>query len=169
MEELKALFENGTLDYDTFTAKVTESGLKLANLASGGYVDINKFTKLKKELDDYKASGESKNADYEALKTEIETLKAEKLEASQINEVARAGVDEKFRKFVWAEAKALVDEKTDFSMALKNYLKENNQFVETAVKGGVFRMGSQVDLKDGKGTPKSTNDKMNKILRGAEK
>lgn len=167
MEELKALFENGTLDYDAFEKKASENGIKLANLASGAYVDVNKFTKLKKEFDEYKATGDSKNAEYEALKAEIETLKAEKLEAQKLNAISSAGVGEKFRKFVLTEVSELVDEKTDFETALKNYLKDNEQFIEQK-QTNVFRFGSQVKLENGE-TPKNTSQKMNKILRGVEK
>lgn len=168
MEELKALFENGTLDYDAFEKKVAESGLKLANLASGNYVDVNKFTKLKKEFDDYKVTGDSKSAEYEALKSEIETLKSEKIAAERLSEVSGAGVGEKFRKFVLAEVTPLVDDKTDFSTALKSYLKDNEQFIEQK-NTNVFRVNSQINLKNGSDAPKNTSVKMNKILRGAEK
>lgn len=170
MEELKALFEDGAIDYDTFEQKLAESGLKLANLSGGGYVDINKYAKLKQQFDEYKTQNDvSQYADYDDLKAEIEMLKAEKLEASQLHDLASAGVDEKFRKFVLAEVRPLVNENTDFKTALEGYLKENNQFVTAARAGGVFRMGSQLDLKGGAGVPKNTSEKMNRILRGESK
>lgn len=169
MEELKALFGDGAIDYATFEQKLAESGLKLANLSTGGYVDINKYAKLKQQFDEYKAQNDvSQYADYDDLKAEIETLKAEKLEASLLHELASAGVDEKFRKFVLAEVKPLVNESVDFKTALAGYLKENSQFVSSGT-GGVFRIGSQIDLKGGASVPKNTSEKMNRILRGESK
>ena len=169
MDELQELFGEGALNYADFSAKLSEHGIKLANIKAGGYVDKAKFDKLSSEFAKYKTDNDvSKYADYDSIKTELEQLKAEKADAELAKEVAAANVDAKFQKFVMAEVKALVTEKKDFKACLADYLKENQQFVVNTQRQGVFRKGSQPNFDDGgKGGAPSTDKKMNDILRGA--
>ena len=169
MDELQELFGEGALNYADFSAKLSEHGIKLANIKAGGYVDKAKFDKLSSEFAKYKTDNDvSKYADYDSIKTELEQLKAEKADAELAKEVAAANVDAKFQKFVMAEVKALVTEKKDFKACLADYLKENPQFVVNTQRQGVFRKGSQPNFDDGgKGGAPSTDKKMNDILRGA--
>lgn len=43
MDFLKDLFNDGQLDYDTFSSKITEKGIKLVDLSKGDYVSKNKY------------------------------------------------------------------------------------------------------------------------------
>lgn len=169
MDELQELFGDGTLSYADFSAKLNEQGIKLANIKAGGYVDKGKYDKLAGEYAKYKQENDvSKYADYEALKEELEKLKAEKADAELAKEVAAANVDAKFQKFVMSEVKPLVTDKKDFKACLADYLKENPQFVVNSQRQGVFQKGSQPNFDDGaKGGAPSTDKKMNDILRGA--
>lgn len=171
MDELKALFGDGTIDYATFESKLTESGISLANLASGQYVAKGKFDKLQNDFAKYKAENDvSKYADYDQVVAERDSLKAEKEEAALATQVAAAGVNEKFRKFVLAEVKANVTKDRDFKTCLENYIKDNPQFTEQEKNGGFFSKGSStVDLKGNETAEKNTNKKMNEILRGVRK
>lgn len=169
MDELQELFGDGALSYADFSAKLNEHGIKLANIKAGGYVDKGKYDKLAGEYAKYKQENDvSKYADYDAIKTELETLKAEKADAELAKEVAAANVDVKFQKFVMSEVKPLVTDKKDFKACLADYLKENPQFVVNTQRQGVFQKSSQPNFDDSnKGGAPSTNKKMNEILRGA--
>ncbi len=171
MDELQELFGEGTLSYADFSAKLNEHGIKLANIKAGGYVDKGKYDKLAGEFAKYKTDNDvSKYADYDTIKTELETLKAEKADAELAKEVAAANVDAKFQKFVMSEVKPLVTEKKDFKACLAEYLKENPQFVVNTQRQGVFQKSSQPNFDDGgAGGAPSTNKKMNEILRGVRK
>ena len=169
MDELQELFGDEALNYADFTAKLSEKGIKLANIKAGGYVDKGKYDKLAGEYAKYKQENDvSKYADYDTLKAELEKLKAEKEEAEFVAKVAEAKVDAKFQKFVVAEVKPLVSDKKDFKTCLDEYLKENPQFVENIQRRGVIRSGSQVSLDEGSGAgAKNINQKMNDFIRGA--
>ena len=171
MDELQELFGDEALNYADFSAKLSEKGIKLANIKAGGYVDKGKYDKLAGEFAKYKTDNDvSKYADYDAVKAELEQLKAEKADAELAKEVAAANVDAKFQKFVMSEVKPLVTEKKDFKACLAEYLKENPQFVVNTQRQGVFQKGSQPNFDDGgAGGAPSTNKKMNEILRGVRK
>lgn len=169
MDELQELFGDEALNYADFSAKLSEKGIKLANIKAGGYVDKGKYDKLAGEYAKYKQENDvSKYADYDTLKAELEKLKAEKEEAEFVAKVAEAKVDAKFQKFVVSEVKPLVSDKKDFKTCLDEYLKENPQFVENVQRRGVIRSGSQVSLDEGSGAgAKNINQKMNDFIRGA--
>ena len=169
MDELQELFGDEALNYADFSAKLSEKGIKLANIKAGGYVDKGKYDKLAGEYAKYKQENDvSKYADYDTLKEELEKLKAEKEEAEFVAKVAEAKVDAKFQKFVVSEVKPLASDKKDFKTCLDEYLKENPQFVENVQRRGVIRSGSQVSLDEGSGAgAKNINQKMNDFIRGA--
>lgn len=171
MEELKELFGEGSLDFNAFQTKVAEKGYKLANLASGAYVDKNKYDKLNNDFAKYKTENDvSKYADYDSLKSEIEQLKTEKIENEMMSKVVAKNVNEKFRKFVMSEVKGLVTEQKDFDTCLKEYLETNKQFVEVPKKQAVFQKGNSADDMQGRSQGQETvNKKMNDLLRGARK
>lgn len=171
MDELQELFGDGTLSYSDFTEKLNEHGIKLANIKAGGYVDKGKYDKLAGEFAKYKTENDvSKYADYDSIKTELEQLKAEKADAERVQEVATAGVDVKFQKFVMSEVKSRVTEEKDFKTCLAEYVKENQQFVVAPYRQNVFQRGSQANIEgEGKSSQNSTSKKMNEILRGVRK
>ena len=98
--------------------------------------DFNNFEKkLKKQ---YKEKYKGYDEWLESQKTEAEkqaevlkeneTLKNKILELENIQVVANAGVDSKFQKFVFSEVSGL---EGDFEENLKDYIKENPQFLQT--------------------------------------
>lgn len=167
MDELKTLFGEDSLDYATFESKLTESGINLANLASGGYVAKSKFEKLQSDFAKYKTENDiSKYADYESIKSELETLKTEKIEREFLDKVVKSGVTEKFQKFVLSEVKPLVTEQKDFDACLKDYLTNNKQFTEAEKQKGFFQKGSSsTNLHGGEPSTKDLGKKINEILR----
>ena len=170
MDELQELFGDEALNYADFSAKLSEKGIKLANIKAGGYVDKAKFDKLSAEFAKYKTDNDvSKYADYDTIKTELEQLRAEKADAELAKEVAEANVDVKFQKFVMSEVKPLVTQQKDFKTCLAEYLKANSQFVVNTQRQGVFQKGSQAIFEGGGEPAKTTNAKMNAILRGVRK
>lgn len=156
MEELKNIFGENALNYETFMAKITESGIKLVNLKSGGYVDKNKFEKLQTEFEKYKTDNDiSKYSDYEEIKAENEKLKSEKAENELFAHLSEANIDDRFKKFVLSEVKPLVSKDKDFKTALSEYIKDNSQFLkqepitpETAPQP-TFKFGSQENIEKG--------------------
>lgn len=168
MDELKTLFGSDSLDYATFEQKLGEAGINLANLAGGGYVAKGKYDKLAGEYAKYKADNDpSKYADYDSIKAERDTLKAEKAERELSAKVTAAGVGERFTKFVMSEVSALVTDKKDFDTALKEYLAANPQFAEQEQPRGFFSRGSTApNMQGGDEGKKTINQKMNNLLRG---
>lgn len=170
MEELQALFGDGSLSYNEFEQKLTEAGetIKLANLKSGNYVDKAKFEKLEKGLEDYKtkySALEESTKGYTELQTKFDDVSKKYEEllgkqeiAEKMGKIKSANVEDRFAKFVYSEVNALIDDKTDFQTALTKYLKENAQFVN----GG---KSTYVDLQNGLGGQKSDNAKINEQIR----
>lgn len=176
MEEMfKSFFgEDGTasIDYATFTDALTKSGMKLADINRGEYVAKAKYEKAVGDYAKYKADNDiSRYADYDSIKEELAALKAEKAENEMLQAIAQKNVDEKFRRFVASEVKGLVTDGKKFETALDEYLKQNPQFVTNPKNErtrGVVKIGSSGDLERGKsGAEKTTNEKMNRLLRGA--
>lgn len=85
----------------------------------------------------------------ETLK-ENETLKARIIELENQSVVANAGVDSKFQKFVLSEVSQM---KGDFEDNLKDYLKDNSQYLQT---------------KETVETPKTTGVAVQKINENAD-
>lgn len=85
----------------------------------------------------------------ETLK-ENETLKARIIELENQSVVANAGVDSKFQKFVLSEVSQM---KGDFEDSLKDYLKDNSQYLQT---------------KETVETPKTTGVAVQKINENAD-
>lgn len=173
MEELRTIFGEESLTFDAFQEKLTASGMKLADISKGEYIGKGKYDKLSADFAKYKSENDiSKYADYDTLKAENETLKAEKLENEQMNILASKNVGEKFRKFVLTEIKANVNGQKDFDTALTEYLAENEQFItkkeEPKNTTGFFRFGSQVDVANGTKPAESAVEKFNNQIRGVK-
>lgn len=73
MDFLKSLFENGAIDWDTFSAGVTEKGYKLADLATGKYVDKRKFETEVKKGETLQEQLTARDTDIANLKTQLES------------------------------------------------------------------------------------------------
>lgn len=106
----------------TFTQEeVNAMVLKEVNKVTKKYegVDMKKY----KEWEESQKTNEEKYAD---ILKENEKLKNDLAYAENKSVVANAGVDSKFQKFVLSEV-SLMD--GDFEENLKNYLKENSQYL----------------------------------------
>lgn len=167
--------EDGTasIDYPTFSEALSKSGLKLVDVNSGEYVSKAKYERVLNEYNQYKTNNDiSKYADYDTIREELEALKAEKADNELAKAVASKNVDERFVRFVISEVKSLVTEDFDFETALNEYLKQNPQFLINPKKErtqGVIKIGSSGELEQGSGHKnRTTNDRMNKILRGVK-
>lgn len=168
MEELKALFGDGALTYGELESKLKESNIELANLKKGEYVSKGKLDRINSEYKDLQARYtelQKGTENYENLKTELETLKSEKLTNEQLKIIRDARVDEKFSKFVLNEVKSQLKENEKFEDVLNAYVKENQHFLTT--RQNVFKQGASMqDLEHGNGVDdKNTNQIMNSILR----
>ena len=105
------------------------------------------------DLKKYKEWEESQKTDSEKqqeILQENETLKKQLAIAENKSVVANAGVDSKFQKFVLSEVSEM---EGDFEDNLKDYLKENPQFliskVETPKSNGVATQKISDDADDG--------------------
>lgn len=172
MEELKALFGEGSLNYDEFEQKLGEAGetIKLANLKSGAYVDKAKFDKVEKGLEDYKTKysaleestkgfGELQSK-FEDISKKYEELLSKQEVADKMEKVKGANVDDEFAEFVYSKVEALTNDDKDFQTALDEYLAEHKQYLKGAITKNTY-----VNLENGIGTPKSANEKMNDFIR----
>lgn len=105
--------------------------MKLANLSSGKYVDIDKFTKREKELNDLKTKYadyddlKTKTTDYETIKSEYETLKNESKKRGFLDKLAELKVDKDFAEFVLTK----VEPNEKFEENAKEFLKNNPKFL----------------------------------------
>lgn len=172
MEELKALFGDGSLSYDEFEQKLGEAGetIKLANLKSGAYVDKAKFEKLEKGLEDYKtkySALEESTKGFDELKSQFDDVSNKYNEllgkqevAEKMDKIKGANVDDEFAEFVYSKVEALTNDDKDFQTALDEYLGEHKQYLK-----GALTKNTYVNLENGVGTPKSANEKMNDFIR----
>lgn len=167
MEELKTLFDGGSLSYDEFTAKCKEQKIELANIGNGGYVSrekLNKEIAKTAELREQYNQLVNGTKDYDANMKELETLRAEKENQGFMDKISGAKIDNKYAKFVLSEIKSQVTEENKFDDVLAKYVKENPQFLTT--RTGVFTKGTSTpDLESGSEPTKSINEQMNDIFR----
>lgn len=169
MEELKALFGEGSLSYEEFEQKLGESNdIKLANLKSGNYVDKAKYEKLEKSHNEWqtkysaleeqtKGYGELQTS-YDNLKLDYDALISKQDETNKMSMINSSNVNPKFARFVYTEVQSMVNDNKDFQSALSEYLKDNKEFLNTP-------KGSYVNLEQGNVVPMSANEKMNKFIR----
>ena len=169
MEELKSLFGEGSLTYEEFSQKLGEAkDIKLTNLKAGNYVDKAKYEKLEQNNKEWEAkystlSESTKGYEelqntYEALKVEYDALKNKQDESEKMSLINASNVNPKFAKFIYSEVSSQVNESKDFKTALSEYLKENKDFLNTP-------KSTFVNLEQGNTQPKTTNEKMNNLIR----
>lgn len=169
-EGLKQFFGedgNTAITYEQLSKGIAEKGIKLADLSLGGYVDKNKFDDQVRKFNDYKAKNDvSKYADYDDIKTELEALKTEKADRELMTKLSGKNVKPEFQEFVLSKIKANVNDQVTFDKAMEDYLKENAQYIEVEDKGNkkIFK-NSSVQLDNGTGEKKDTNQKMNALFR----
>lgn len=164
--DLKALFGEDALNYEQFTAKITEQGIKLADLSTSTYVDKGKLEKQiasNKELQ-AKYDELAKNTEnYEAITKELNELKEEKVTNGYFEQIRNAKVDDKFSKFVLSEIRGSMKEGEKFEDVLGKYVKENPQYL--MAKQGAVQFNSP-NLENGGSLPtKSENEIINDLIR----
>lgn len=88
MEFLKGLFENGALDWDTFSKVVGEKGYKIADLSQGGYVSKNKYdddlNAKTNQINDLTGQINQRNTDLQALQEKMNNAEGD---TAKINEL----------------------------------------------------------------------------------
>ena len=103
-----------------------------------------------KAFNEWKESQKTEEDKKNEILLENETLKKQLIIAENKSVVANAGVDSKFQKFVLSEVSEM---EGDFEDNLKDYLKENPQFliskVETPKSNGVATQKISDDAEDG--------------------
>ena len=171
MEELKALFGEGSLSYEEFSQKLGEAKdtINLANLKSDKYVDKDKLVKAEKKLTElqtkFSALEESTKGfgdlqtSYDTLKANYDALITKQEEAEKMALISSANVNPKFAKFIYAEVSSMTNESKDFKTALAEYLNDNKEFLNV-------KQGTYVDLEGGIPQSKTANEKMNDFIRG---
>ena len=172
-EGLKQFFGedgNTAITYDELSKGITEKGIKLADLSLGGYIAKDKYDEQTRKFNEYKAKNDvSKYSDYDAIKAELETLKAEKVDRELMEKLSGKKVKPEFQKFVLSEIKAKVTEEKPFDEVMDAYLGENTQYVAQEEQKQTFFRSSSVPLENGAGESKNTNQKMNALFREAKK
>lgn len=90
MDFLKELFNDGQIDYDTFSSKLTEKGIKLADLSKGEYVSKNKYnddiTNKENQINTLNGQINQRNTDLENLKQQIENAQGSGEKVSELTE-----------------------------------------------------------------------------------
>lgn len=168
MDELKTIFGDNALTYDQFQQAVDGAQIKLADLGKGEYVSADKYKRLQADYAKYKEDNPiGKYADYDEIKAKVAEYKRKEEEAVLFDKIQKVGVDPRFAKFVLAEVNAQVTEQNDFDKCLQAYVEANPQFAAVQEAQKTFHFGSSVPLAGDKATEKSTNEKMNEIIRSA--
>ena len=158
---------NTAITYEQLTQGIASKGIKLADLSLGGYVARDKFDDQVRKFNDYKAKNDvSKYADYDSLKTELETLRSEKADRELTEKLSAKKVKPEFQKFVLSEIKSKVTDQVTFDKAMEDYLKANGQYIAKEEGKPTFFKGTSVPLENGSGESKNTNQKMNALFRG---
>ena len=134
-ESLKTLM--GDAYHDGITIEEVESFIakgKYADLGSGKYVDKSKYDRVEQELSALKES----TKDFETIKAENETFKAEKADATLKESLVKYGIDPESFKYVKGDIndKALVisNDETKDKKAVEEYLKSHPQFAKQESK-----------------------------------
>lgn len=155
--DLNSVFGTESLSAEQFTQKCAEKGIKLADLATGQYVDKGKYDDLEK-----KHSTAVKERD-DAVR-ERDDLKSAAQAEQDVKTVTADGCAEEFAEFVLYKAKKDVTDKVDLKAATKAYLAEHPQYAAKK-KPTVTKVSSQGSDKGDAGE-NNINNRMNKILRG---
>lgn len=160
---------NTAITYEQLSKGIAEKGIKLADLSLGGYISKDKYDEQTRKFTEYKAKNDvSKYADYDTIKSELETLKAEKADRELIEKLSTKKVKPEFQKFVLSEIKGKVSDTVTFDKAMEDYLKDNSQYIAEDAPTTFFK-SSSVPLERGSGDSKTTNQKMNALIRSVKK
>ena len=126
MDFLKAIFGDKPITFDEFVAAVGVSGIKLANLADGQYVDKSKYEALKGQFTEANTKIGELSGSIKALEGADETVKTLR---KQVEDYETAENDRKVAEQKAAEDAALL---ATFETVVKDK-KFVNDFTETAI------------------------------------
>lgn len=175
MEYLKKLM--GSAWHEGITLEEINTFLsqgKYVNLNDGNYVDKDKYNKVVSERDANKTKLDElteKTKDYDTLKTENDTYKAEKADNNLKEKLVKLGVSEKAFKYVKGDIndKTLVigdDDKVNKD-AVAKYLKENPQFAAQGANGPRRIITTKVDSNEDHQQQEDAHKIVNQNLREA--
>ncbi len=134
-----------TADRDDYKKKYED----LSNSLEGDNGLNTKISQLTQERDDYKSKFETANNELSLEKGKTK--------------VGTAGVSKDFIEFVASKVNSQVNDKTDFDTALKNYIKENPQYLE----GSKIKVGTSLSFNGGNADKTNTNQLMNNAILSA--
>ena len=157
--------QNGGQEVKTFTQEEVNS------IVEERLAKAKKNMPTKEELQQYNEWKETQKTEQEKINDKINQLQTNNgtltNENSQLKaqlEVLNNNAKKEFVRFITSEVLAMVNETTDLKTAIKSYKKDNPQyFGDTVIK----KTQTSPSLNAGGDKPQTTNDIMNKILRGA--
>ena len=130
-ESLKTLM--GDAYHDGITVDEVEAFIakgKYVDLGSGKYVDKSKYDRVEQDLSALKES----TKDYETIKTENATFKAEKEDATLKETLVKYGIDPESFRYVKGDITekvfAIVNDEAKDKKAVEDYLKSHPQFAK---------------------------------------
>lgn len=148
MEFLKALFGDGTLDYEQFSQAVSEKGIKLADLSTGDYVSKRKFDS---EIKNREATILDLNGQITTRDTDIGNLKKQLEDGSLDNETKLSDLTSQISKLQGDYESVKNDyearlTKQSYEFAVKEFAN-GLQFTSPAAKRDFIKEMISADLK----------------------
>ena len=152
MDFLKALFESGALDWDTFSKAVTDKGYKLADLSQGAYVsktkyddDINAKTN---QINDLTGQITQRNTDLQDLQAKMEAAQGDSGKLTEVTSQLTK-LQEDYNKSKDKYEKQLAKQQYEF--AVKEFANEQ-KFTSGAAKRDFIRSLTEkgLQLENGK-------------------
>jgi hypothetical protein len=166
------VFSNVSEIVNKYNTTNPDKAIKIANLSTGKYVDVEKFNSMKSKYDEANTKLEQavKNGNVsEQLKADYEKVKADLLEANnklttqERKSVVSKEVNPEYIDFVVYEVTKLMDDKTDFKQALDKYLESNPKY---KVNNNRIVVSTQ-PKQSSNGSKVNSNEFMNDAIRGA--
>lgn len=159
---------------DNYNKTNPDKVVKIANLATGKYVDSDKFASIKSKYEETNSKLEKMIKDgntSEQLKSDLEKYKSDLVEANnklthhERKSVVSKVVDSEFEDFVIFEVTKLLDDKTDFNTSLNKFLEANPKYKKTTNRV-IVSTGPKQNLG---GAGASNNEFMNNAIRNSLK
>ena len=147
IEELFALGENGVLSYENFTEFAKQNGMKLVNLADGGYVSKKKYeddlAAKNTEVENLNGTISQRDVDLQAIKAQLEAAGTDATKLNELNESFTA-LQSKYDNDVKAYKAQLAKQAYEF--AVKDFAN-TKKFTSNAAKRDFISSMLAKDLK----------------------
>lgn len=139
MDFLKALFENGAIDWDTFSKAVQEKGYKIADLSQGGYVSKGKYdddlNAANVQIANLNEQMGKRDTDLTNLQTQLEAAKGDNSKVTEVtNQLTQLQDTYNKDKDKWQKQLA----KQQYEFAVKEFANEQ-KFTSAAAKRDFIR------------------------------